>query len=108
MGGRPEEQHIEEDSTCITAKVPVTEMLEYVTEFDSMTHGRGVISIKETKWEPCHNQEQIIVQKDYRAENDLEQPADSVFCRKGKARLIKYDKVEEELYIPVDYDTGIK
>lgn len=108
MGGKPEEQHIEGDSTCITAKVPVTEMLEYVTEFNSMTHGSGAISIKKINWEPCHNQEQVIEEKGYSAENDLEQPADSVFCRKGKARLIKYDKVEEELYIPVDYDTGIK
>ena len=107
MGGRPEEQRHDGNSTYITAMIPVTEMIEYVTEFESMTHGRGAISIKETKWEPCHNQEEIVEKKGYRAENDLEQPADSVFCRKGKARLIKYDKVEDELYIPVDYDTGI-
>lgn len=102
MGGNVEEQYTDGMNSSLTARVPVDGLLEYITEFESLTHGRGSISVIDTRWEPCHDQDRVVKEKGYNAENDLEQPADSIFCKKGVARLIKYDKVEQELYIPVD------
>lgn len=103
MGGELEAQTNWEGHTVITAWIPVVEMLNYVTEFASATHGKGSIAILKSDWRFCHNEQEVIAAKGYIAENDLEQPADSVFCRKGVARLIKYDKVESQLHIPLDF-----
>lgn len=103
MGGNLEEQTALGQDTAVTAWVPVIEMLDYVTEFAAATHGKGTISILESNWQFCHNEQEIITAKGYVAQQDLEQPADSVFCRKGVARLVKYDEVESQLYIPVDF-----
>ncbi len=102
MGGEVEEQYTDGIRTSLTARVPINELFDYITEFESLTHGRGSISVKDTRWEPCHDQDRVVAEIGYNAENDLEQPADSIFCKKGVARLIKYDKVEQELYIPVE------
>ena len=102
MGGNVENQHVFADQTMVTAMIPVVEMLDYVAEFASLTHGRGAVAVLKTRWLPCHNAQQVIEEKGYCAENDLEQPADSVFCRKGVARLIKYDQVEAALHIPLE------
>ena len=91
----------------MVAVVPVIEMLNYAIRFASLTHGRGVVSIDKTLWKPCHDAERVIDEMGCSIENDLEQPADSVFCRKGVARLIKYDQVESMLHIALDHRCGI-
>lgn len=102
MGGELEQQAASGGYTAITAWIPVIEMLGYVTEFAALTHGKGSVSILKSDWRFCHNEPEVIEAKGYIAENDLEQPADSVFCRKGVARLIKYSQVESQLHIPLD------
>ena len=82
----------------ILAYGPVACFLDYPLEFISFTRGTGTISMKNQGYDKCHNSEQIIEQKDYHKDADLDNVSCSVFCHKGESFLVSWDKAEQYMH----------
>lgn len=85
--------------TIIKGEVPVSEMSEYMTEVAGYTKGRGRLSCTFKEYRECHNADEVIEEIGYKAEQDLENTADSVFCSHGAGFVVKWDKVPEYMHI---------
>ena len=85
--------------TSIKGEVPVSEMSEYMTEVAGYTKGRGRLSCTFKEYKECHNADKVIEETGYKAEQDLENTADSVFCDHGAGFVVKWDKVPEYMHI---------
>lgn len=82
----------------ILASGPVACFLDYPLEFISFTRGTGIISMKQQGYRACHNTEQVIAQKGYDKDADLDNVSCSVFCHKGESFLVPWNKVGEYMH----------
>ncbi|WP_035787483.1 translation factor GTPase family protein [Butyrivibrio sp. XPD2002] len=89
-------------SSVLTGSVPASELHDYATELLSYTHGQGRLNLSLRGYEPCHNAEDIIEEKAYDPERDIEQPTGSVFCSHGAGIVIPWDEVRSHMHV----DTG--
>lgn len=97
MGGSFSSPESRGDMSVISGSAPVSELRDYsVTEY---TRGRGRISCLVRGYEPCHNAEEVIAQKGYNSDSDLENTADSVFCSHGAGYTVKWDEVTEHMHL---------
>lgn len=78
---------------------PVSEFMDYSEEVISYTSGKGVISMRENGYRPCHNAEKVIAQIGYDKERDLENPSSSVFCSHGAGFEVKWYDVDNMRHI---------
>ena len=85
--------------TSLKGEVPVSEISEYMTEVAGYTKGRGRLSCIFKEYKECHNADKVIEETGYKAEQDLENTADSVFCDHGAGFVVKWDKVPEYMHI---------
>ncbi len=88
--------------SVITGSVPASELSDYARELISYTHGKGQLSLSLRGYEPCHNAEIIIEEKEYDPERDISQPTGSVFCSHGAGVLIPWNEVRSYMHV----DTG--
>lgn len=86
------------DNVMIQAKVPVSTFKNYSTELASFTSGRGRVSLRASKFWPCHNQEEVIDKIEYRKDLDVEYPSSSIFCTKGKGYTVKWDVAKDYMH----------
>ncbi|MDD6485104.1 MAG: TetM/TetW/TetO/TetS family tetracycline resistance ribosomal protection protein [Clostridiales bacterium] len=103
MSGRFNPPETLDERAVITGAAPVFEMRDYHREVIGYTGGRGRLICLPKGYEECHNPEQVIEEIGYNSDNDLENPADSVFCSHGAGFVVKWDKVRDYMHI----DTGI-
>ncbi len=54
--------------------------------------------MKQQGYKACHNTEQVIAQKGYDKDADLNNVSCSVFCHKGESFLVPWDKVGEYMH----------
>ncbi len=87
------------DMSLLTGKAPVAKMRDYQMEVNSYTRGQGKLTCTFRGYEPCHNAEEIIEEKEYDPESDLENPAGSVFCAHGAGFVVPWDEVPEHMHI---------
>ena len=87
------------DMLRIEGFAPVSEMNGYMNQLISYTHGRGRLFCRPCGYRPCHNSAAVIESIGYRAENDTENTADSVFCAHGAGFNVKWDKVPEYMHL---------
>ena len=87
MGGTfaPPEQSM--DQTILRGSVPVSEVQDYQMEVVAYTKGQGRMSCTLRGYEPCHNSEEIVEATGYRAKNDSDNPAGSIFCSHGTGSM---------------------
>lgn len=78
---------------------PVSKFMDYPEEVISYTGGKGVISLRENGYRPCHNAEEIIEKIGYEKERDLENPSSSVFCSHGAGFEVKWQDVDQMRHI---------
>lgn len=90
---------IEGDMAVLTGKAPVVCMREYQTEVAGYTKGQGRLSLVFGGYEPCHNTEEVIEEIGYEPENDLDNPAGSVFCAHGAGFHVPWKEVPEYMHI---------
>jgi predicted RNA-binding protein with PIN domain len=69
----------------------------------SYTKGRGRLSCTLKGYEPCHNAEEVIEQRGYDSELDLENPTGSVFCSHGAGYVVPWELVHEFMHV----DSGL-
>lgn len=51
-------------------------------------------------YEPCHNTDEIIEAIEYHADNDTDNPCDSVFCAHGAGYTVKWNEVKSHMHLP--------
>lgn len=98
LNGRFETPEQSGNSLHILAYGPVSCFMDYPAEFISFTRGTGTISMKTCGYDKCHNPEEVIKQKSYDKDSDLENISGSVFCHKGESFLVPWDKAENYMH----------
>lgn len=81
------------DMTVIKGSAPVSLMADYHNDVAEYSHGKGRLSCIVKGYYPCHNTDDVIAEKGYDPEADLDNPADSVFCGHGAGYAVKWSEV---------------
>ena len=97
--GEFEPTEMTETEAIIKGEGPVSEFMDYPEEVISYTSGKGVISMRENGYRPCHNAEEVIEKIGYDKERDLENPSSSVFCSHGAGFEVKWYDVDNMRHI---------
>lgn len=91
---------LEEQFTVLNGVAPVSEMQGYAQEVNAYTHGQGHLECIVEGYRPCHNQAEIIAEKDYDPVSDLENTPDSVFCAHGAGYPVPWDQLPKMAHVP--------
>lgn len=81
---------------------PAASFLDYGVELAAATRGRGSLSMVWAGYEPCHNPEEVIRERDYDRGADKENPSSSVFCSHGAGFVVNWKEVEQYIHLPME------
>ncbi len=87
-----------QDRVLITGKGPARELMRYPQEFESLTKGKGRLSLTPAGYEPCHNPDEVVARIGYDRRRDRDNTSDSVFCAKGAGFTVKWDEAEHYMH----------
>ncbi|CAM4518557.1 elongation factor G [Paenibacillus macerans] len=99
--GRFDPPELTGSSATITGVVPVASFMDYSTVLASMTHGKGVISLKFGGYEACHNPGDVIRLKNYDKNADPAYTSSSIFCAKGQSYSVPWGEAERHMHVQV-------
>jgi small GTP-binding protein len=99
MCGEFEQPEIAGETALLRGKAPVATMRDYQIEVHSYSRGRGRLTCTFKGYEPCHNAQEIIEEKGYEPERDLENPTGSVFCAHGAGFVVPWNQAPEYMHI---------
>lgn len=99
MKGEFSQPELQGEMAIITGTAPVVLMQDYQREVISYTRGRGKIFCSLNGYEPCHNAEEVILQRDYDSELDVDNPTGSVFCAHGAGFVVPWDEVPDYMHL---------
>jgi len=85
--------------STLSGKCPVYTMKNYINEVRAFSKGQGVLSLLVEGYEKCHNQTQIVEEKNYNPDADLANPASSVFCSHGAGFVVPWNEVTNYQHI---------
>ncbi|MBQ9263002.1 MAG: TetM/TetW/TetO/TetS family tetracycline resistance ribosomal protection protein [Clostridia bacterium] len=105
MGGRfdaPEETG--NGLRRLTAVVPAAACASYGRQVSVYTRGRGRMAAAFYAYQPCANPDQVIAERGYDPERDVNNPSDSVFCSHGAGFTVKWNEVENYMHLPLQKD----
>ena len=92
-------QNTIEEMAVLTGTIPVSTARGYSTQVTSYTKGLGHFSCTLKGYYPCHNTEEVVERIGYHPEEDVRNPADSVFCMHGAGEIIPWYLVHEYMHI---------
>ena len=87
------------NDAVLTGSAPVANMRDYAAEVAAYTRGQGRLFCTLKGYEVCHNQEEVVEAVGYNSEQDLDNPADSVFCSHGAGFVVKWDQVRDHMHL---------
>lgn len=87
------------DEMVLCGSAPVAKMQGYAAEFAAYTRGRGRFFCQAAGYAPCHNTEEIVKERGYQPEADLENSADSVFCSHGAGVLVPWQQAANYMHL---------
>ena len=87
------------NDAVLTGSAPVANMRDYAAEVAAYTRGQGRLFCTLKGYEVCHNQEDVVEAVGYNSEQDLDNPADSVFCSHGAGFVVKWDQVRDHMHL---------
>lgn len=87
------------DEMVLCGSAPVAKMQGYAAEFAAYTRGRGRFFCQAAGYAPCHNTEEVIAERGYQPEADLENSADSVFCSHGAGVLVPWQQAANYMHL---------
>lgn len=91
---------LEEGISVLTGRLPASMLKDYQTVLRSYTSGEGRLSLSFGGYEEAERAEEIIEEKQYYPETDLENTADSVFCSHGAGFVVPWNEVGNYMHIP--------
>ena len=106
MQGTFADPELNGSQAVITGTAPVATMQEYPMEVAAYTKGEGRILLSPGGYEPCHNEEEVIVSIGYDSEADLANPTGSVFCAHGAGFVVPWDEVENYMHVETEWEDG--
>ena len=89
----------EGERSVLTGFAPASEFGSYQREVNAYTRGMGRLSCALKGYEPCHNAQEVIEASGYDPEQDLENPASSVFCAHGAGFLVDWNQVPDYAHV---------
>lgn len=89
--------------SAITGEGPVSTLRGYQREVSAYTRGEGRFEAALCGFRPCHNEAEIIAEKGYRPEEDIENPTGSVFCDHGAAVYVDWQQVDNMAHVDSGY-----
>lgn len=88
-----------EGFAVLHGKVPVATMKNYINELRSYTKGQGTLSLALSGYDLCHNEKEVLAEKNYNPDADLANPSSSVFCSHGAGFVVNWDQVDSYKHI---------
>lgn len=82
-----------EGFSVLRGKVPVSTMKNYMNDLRAYTKGQGTLSLYVSGYEPCHNEKEVIEERNYNPDADLANPSSSVFCSHGAGFVVNWNEV---------------
>ena len=95
---------IEDNMAVLIGTAPVVTMQNYQREVISYTRGHGKLFCTLKGYELCHNEDEVIAEKGYDSESDVDNPTGSVFCSHGAGFVVPWNEVPS--YAHVEYGRG--
>lgn len=83
----------------LNGTAPAVYMSSYQREVASYTGGEGKLFCRLKGYQPCHNAEEVIMQKGYDSEKDSDNPTGSIFCSHGAGFAVPWNRVREYMHI---------
>ncbi len=90
---------MEDGHAVLTGSAPAATMRGYQKEVTEYTRGLGHLQCTHGGYAPCHNTEEVLEQKSYDPQADLENPSSSVFCAHGAGFLVGWDEVRKYMHV---------
>lgn len=90
--GRFEPFELDGDMAVLKGDGPAACFMDYPVELAAYTRGRGNIQFIMSGYRPCHNTDEVMERFDYHPEQDLENPAGSVFCAHGAGFAVPWQQ----------------
>lgn len=88
-----------EGFSVLRGKVPVSTMKNYVNDLRAYSKGQGNLSLTVSGFDVCHNQSEVLEERQYNPDADLANPASSVFCSHGAGFVVNWDEVNNYKHI---------
>ena len=92
-------QNTIEEMAVLTGTIPVSTARGYSMQVTSYTKGLGHFFCTLKGYYPCHNTEEVVERIGYCPEEDVRNPADSVFCMHGAGEIIPWHQVQEYMHV---------
>ncbi|MNY77819.1 hypothetical protein D3C86_2178490 [compost metagenome] len=73
--------------------------MNYGVRLASMTQGKGSLSLRVAGYQPCHQTETVIQQRNYNKNADPAYSSASIFCAKGQAYPVPWEEAEQHMHI---------
>lgn len=94
-----ETPELQNGTAVLTGSAPVALIQDYPKEVTAYTRGEGKLFCSLQGYGLCHNAEEVIVEKGYDSEADLENPTGSVFCAHGAGFVVGWEQVKEYMHL---------
>lgn len=100
MYGSFEAPVMDGERAILSGSAPVATMRDYQITLNAYTKGMGTIFCTLQGYGPCHNASDVIEQMHYNPDEDIENPAGSVFCSHGAGFIIPWNQVKQYMHMP--------
>ncbi len=94
-----ETPELQNGTAVLTGSAPVALIQDYPKEVTAYTRGEGKLFCSQQGYGICHNAEEVIAEKGYDSEADLENPTGSVFCAHGAGFVVGWEQVKEYMHL---------
>ena len=99
MCGEFEGPQMRGEMAVLTGSLPVSEVGDYWSQVAAYTQGRGRFSCRLDGYRPCHNTQQVVVERGYDPDRDVDNPSGSVFCDHGAGVHVPWNEVRSHMHV---------
>lgn len=96
--GHFEPFELDGDMAVLKGDGPAACFMDYPVELAAYTRGRGSMQFVMSGYRPCHNSGEVIEASGYRPEQDLANPAGSVFCSHGAGYVVPWQEAAGKMH----------
>jgi small GTP-binding protein len=91
----------EEEKVVINGRGPVSTFMDYSMEVIAFTKGKGSITLVYDGYDICHNSDEVIQNKGYNKNADIEYTSTSVFCSHGQGYLVPWEEADVAMHCEI-------
>lgn len=99
MCGEFEGPQMRGETAVLTGSLPVSEVGDYWSQVAAYTQGRGRFSCRLDGYRPCHNTQQVVEERGYDPDRDVDNPSGSVFCDHGAGVHVPWNEVRSYMHV---------